>query len=180
MSKENVGRFFRFLCENKECQSKVKRLGADPNALADYARELGYDFSPEELQEHRNKALQLIKKRAQEVLQQPDISLSPGALAFYKFVKLAETDGEVSKRVAELAESPPQAIIAYGKEKGFIFNEQDMQTFCKNILDSSDELNDDDLELVAGGDTVASRHRAVNAIFGYVIMRVLSVLKVKG
>ena len=35
--------------ENREAQAKVKNLGGDVDALAAYAREQGYEISPEEL-----------------------------------------------------------------------------------------------------------------------------------
>jgi len=39
------------------------------------------------------------------------------------------------------------------EEKGFTFNEQDMQAVGKDILEPSDELSDEELEMAAGGTT---------------------------
>ena len=151
MSRESWERFFKFLMENQECQAKVKSFGGDVDALAAYARELGYDFSPEELREHHDKALLLLKSRMQKKLKQPDASLSSGAREFYALIKLTETDGEVAKRLAELGMDAPEELIAYGKEKGFTFSKQDLQSVGKNILEPSDELSDEELEMAAGG-----------------------------
>ena len=83
MSRENLEKFFKLLMDNKEHQAKVKSFGSDVDALAAYAREQGYDFSPEELREYHDKAQRLLKSRAQKRLQQPDATLSAGAREFY-------------------------------------------------------------------------------------------------
>jgi predicted ribosomally synthesized peptide with nif11-like leader len=150
MSREGLESFFRFLVETPECQGKVKSFGGDADALTAYARELGYEFSPEELREHQDKARRLLESRMQKS-QRPDASSSPGAREFYKLIKLAETDENVAKRLAELGTGTPEELIAYGKEKGFAFNEQDMQAVGKDILEPSDELSDEELEMAAGG-----------------------------
>ena len=150
MGGENFQKFFQFLSEDKEALEKVKSLGGDFDALAAYAKELGYDVSPEELREYRQKAHQLVKVRVRNFEQK---STSPGAQAFYALLKLAETDKEVEKRLEELGEGTSQELIAYAKEKGFIFSEQDLDDVGKDILDPSDELSDEELEIVAGGTT---------------------------
>ena len=154
MSRKNVENFFKLLMENRECQAKVKGFGGDVDAMTAYARELGYDFSPEEMREYQDKARQLFKSRVQKKLRQPEASSSPGAREFYALIKLAETDENVSKRLTELAAGTPEELIAYGGEKGFTFNEQDMQSVGKDILEPSDELSDEELELAAGGATL--------------------------
>ena len=150
MSREGMESFFKFLAENQEHQDKVKSIGGDLDALAAYARELGYDISPEELRESKDKAMKLFKSRLQKA-QRPDVPLSPGAQAFYAFIKLAETDEETAKRLAELASGTAEELIAYGKEKGFVFDRQDMLAIGNDILEPSDELSDEELELAAGG-----------------------------
>ena len=150
MSKEKMEGFFKFLLENKEAQAKLKSFGGDVDALAAYAREHGYDFSAEELREQRDKMRRLIKDRVQK-LQQPDASLSPGAQEFGKLVKLGETDEEVGKRLAEFTLGSADELIAYGKEKGFNFNRQDMKDFAESIMKPSDGLSEEELELAAGG-----------------------------
>ena len=150
MSKEKFEGFFKFLMEDKEAQAKVKSFGGDMDALAAYAREQGYDFSAEELREQQDKAQQLIKDRVQK-MRQPDASLSPGAQEFSKLVKLGETDEEVGKRLAEFTLGSADELIAYGKEKGFNFNRQDMKDFAESIMQPSDGLSEEELELAAGG-----------------------------
>ncbi|MCL2048813.1 MAG: Nif11-like leader peptide family RiPP precursor [Defluviitaleaceae bacterium] len=153
MNTEGLERFFSLLAENQELQAKVKDLGGDVNALADYARTLGYDVSPEGLQEYQDKAREVLKGRLRKKLEQQDVSVSPGAQAFYTFMKLAETDEQVAKRMEELATGTPEELIAYGLEKGFVFDRQDMLTIGKDILEPSDELSDEELEMAAGGTT---------------------------
>ena len=159
MSSEGMEKFFKFLAENPEHQPKVQSFGSgggDMDALAAYARELGYEVSPEELREYQENALRVLKGRLQKA-KRPDAPLSPGAREFFALMKLAETDESVAKRLAELAadsQKTPVELIAYGREKGFIFNELDMQNVGDNILEPSDELSDDELEQAAGGTTV--------------------------
>ena len=153
MSREGLENFFKLLAENPEHQAKVKSFGGDLDALAAYAREQGYDVSPEELREYQDKARQLLKSRLEKV-QRADAPLSPGAREFFALIKLSETDESVAERLAELGAGTTEALIAYGREKGFIFNEQDMQAIGKDILEPSDELSDDELELAAGGTTL--------------------------
>ena len=150
MSREGLENFFKLLAENPEHQDKVKGFGGDFDALSAYAQELGYDVSPEELREYQDKARRLLKGRIQKKLHQPEASLSPGAREFYALIKLAETDESVAERLAELGAGAPEALIAYGREKGFTFNEQDMQAIGKDILEPSDELSDEELELADG------------------------------
>ena len=154
MSREGLEKFFKFLSENQEHQAKLKSFGGDIDAAAAYARELGYDFSPGELREYQDKTLKLLKNRAHNKLHRPDDALSPGAWDFYALMKLAETDEETAKRLAELSMGAPKELIAYGKEKGFTFSERDIQAVGEDILEPSDELSDEELELAAGGTTV--------------------------
>ena len=151
MSREGLVSFLKLLAESREHQDNVKNLGGDVDALAAFAREQGYDVSTEELREFQDKARELLIGRLQKKLEKPDVSLSEGAQAFYAFMKLAESDEEIAKRLAELATGTPEELIAYGKEKGFIFDRQDMQVIGNDILEPSDELSDEELELAAGG-----------------------------
>ncbi|MCL2095923.1 MAG: Nif11-like leader peptide family natural product precursor [Oscillospiraceae bacterium] len=147
MDKKDMEQFFKFLSENPEHQSKIKSFGSDIDALADYAQKLGYDFSTAELRE-------LLKDMLQKRLAKFDVNLSPGAQAFYALIKLAETDGKVAERLTELGTGRTEDLVAYGKENGFIFSEQDIQDFGKDILEPYDELSEEELELAAGGTTV--------------------------
>ena len=153
MNKGNLEQFFELLAKDEELQAKVKSFEGDVDALAAYARELGYDVSPGELREYQHKAHALMKGRLQQKLDRADASLSPGAQAFYAFMKLADTDVAVAKRLEEMATGTPEELIAYGKEKGYIFDRQDMLDIGKDILEPSDELSDEELELAAGGTT---------------------------
>jgi len=154
MGREGLEQFLKFLTEKPEHQAKVKNLGSDIDALVAYAKEQGYDVSADELRAYQDKARELLLGRLQKTakkLEQPSAEQSPGVQAFFALIKLAETDGEVAKRLDELASGTPEELIAYGKEKGFIFDEEDMLAIGKDILDPSDELSEEDLELAAGG-----------------------------
>ena len=152
MDRENLEGFFKFLMEDKESRAKLKSLGGDVAALAAYAKGKGFDVTPEELREYQEKALHMMKSRVLNL--QPDVSLSDGAKEFLRFIKIADDDETIAKRLAELSSGTPGEVIAYGKEKGFIFNEQDMQAVSKDILKPTDELDEEELEMVAGGTTV--------------------------
>ena len=156
MQKRNMEEFIRFAAENKECQEKLASLNDDLSAITAYAGDLGYEISPEELQEYREQAQKWLKEKLKKKSAQPDASTTPGVQAFYALIKLAETDGIVAKRLAELGEGSSEALIAYGKEKGFIFNEQDVQAIGKDILEPANELSEEELELAAGGVTITA------------------------
>ena len=130
----------------------MKDFGGGIDALAAYAREQGYEFSQEELKEYQDKALRVLKARAEKKLQKPDASLSPGARAFLELIKLAETDEKMAGQLAELGAGNLGEVIAYGKEKGFTFTEEDMKSAGESILEPSDELDEEELKMVAGGD----------------------------
>ena len=154
MGKESIERFFQTLAENQEHQEKVKECGGNVEALAAFAREQGWDFSAEELRDYQAKVRELLIGKLQKKLDKPDVSVSPGAQAFYELIKQAETDESVAERLAELGTAPAEDLIAYGKEKGFIFTKEDMLAVGKNILEPSDELSEEELELAAGGTTL--------------------------
>ena len=153
MERKGTEEFLRLVTENKAVQEDIKSIGSDMDALAEYAHKQGYDVSPQELREYRERLLKLMGGRLKHS-QRLNSALSSGARDFYALIKLAETDEETAKRLEELNTGTPEELIAFGKEKGFVFNEQDMQDFGKGILEQSDELDDEELELVAGGTTV--------------------------
>jgi len=132
---ENMDRFFKVLAANPEYQAKVISFGDDIEALAAFAREQGYDVSTGELREYYYKARELLKAKAQKKLDKPDFFISPGAQDFYALIKLGETDESVGQRLAELVADTPEALIAYGKERGFTFSEQDIQAAGDYILE---------------------------------------------
>ena len=150
MSRESLEKFFQLIAENKECKSKAESFDGNADALAAYARELGYDISAAELREYREQAQQLIKSRMQK-LQESEPSLSPGVKEFYKLIELSESDEEVAKRIEELSSGTKKELIAYGKEKGFIFDEEDMKSAANEMIEPKNELSEKELERVAGG-----------------------------
>ena len=150
MSRESLEKFFQLITENKECKTKAESFGGDADALSVYAQELGYDVSAVELREYQEKAQQLIKSRIQK-LQESKAALSPGAAAFSNLIELSERDEEVAKRINELGSGTKEELIAYGKEKGFIFTEEDMRSVANEIMEPKNELSEDELERVAGG-----------------------------
>ena len=166
MSVENLEKFSKLLTENKEWQVKVKSFGGDADTLAAYAKDKGFDVTPEELREYQEKALQMMKSRVLNL--QPDGSLSDGAKEFLRFIKNADDDEIMAKRLVELGSGTPGEVIAYGREKGFIFNEQDMQAVSKDILKPTDELDEEELEMVAGGTTILGVILSVATLAGMV------------
>jgi len=154
MRRENLEEFLKFIAENEEHRTKVNSFGSDADEAAAYAQKLGYDVSPDELRECWQKSLDLLWDRASGKLGRPADTLSSGAGELLALMKLAEDDEETSERLLELATGAPEALIAFGKEKGFSFNERDIQAVGEDILEPSDELSDEDLEMAAGGTTV--------------------------
>jgi len=153
MNELKLQQFKNHLAQNPECLEKAKSFGGDMAALAAYARELGYEVTAEELTAFRSKTRKALETKLKE-LETDKASLSDGAKQFMEFSKLAETDAEVEKRIAEASKSP-QELIAYGKEKGFVFDTDDMKEVAKKLMEQEEELSDEELEAVAGGITAA-------------------------
>ncbi|MCL2069233.1 MAG: Nif11-like leader peptide family RiPP precursor [Oscillospiraceae bacterium] len=153
MANDNMQNFLRFLAEDKGHQAKAKSLAGDMDAMAAYAAESGFDITANELREYREKSLRLLEAKVKKADEQK-AALSPGVSAFYDLLALAETDSAVERRLEELTECTREDLIAYGKEKGFIFGEQDLDAVGKDALELTDELSEEELELVAGGITV--------------------------
>jgi len=82
---------------------------------------------------------------------QSNTSLSSGAQDLVKLLNLANTDEDVATRLDELGTTSKAELIAYGKEKGFNFTEEDIDTINNELFGASDELSGDELEQVAGG-----------------------------
>jgi len=150
MKEQTLIEFITYLKTNPECFEKVKELGDDNAALAAYARELGYDFTPDDLSELKVKAQQLIGDKWRQL---DESAMSDGAKQFMEFTKLAEVDNDIAKEVAGLSGNP-QGLIEYGKEKGFVFNALDMKEVAKKLMEQEEELSDYELESVAGGITL--------------------------
>ena len=147
MKEQALIAFITYMEKNKECSEKVKELGDDNAAIAAYARELGYELSPDDLTEFKAKAKQLLDEKWQQLGEE---AFTGGAKQFMEFTKLAETDDEIAKRVAELTNNP-QGLIEFGKEKGFVFNARDMEEVAKKLMEREEEINDEELETVVGG-----------------------------
>jgi predicted ribosomally synthesized peptide with nif11-like leader len=150
VNEKNVIRFIDYLTKNKESREKVKALGEDYTAIAAYGRTLGYEFTPNEIKDSMANTQQAIKSKWQNAATKQQ--LSNGAKQFITFSNLADTDAEIAKRIAELSKNP-QGLIAYGKEKGYDFNEKDIKEVANKLLEQEDELSDEELEMVAGGTT---------------------------
>ena len=153
MNETKLQQFYNHLAKNPQCLEKAKEFEGDMTALAAYARELGYEVTAEELTALRNKQIKALETKLKE-LEASKESMSAGAKQFMEFSKLAETEPEVEKRITEASKSP-QELIAYGKEKGFVFDTDDMKEVAKKLMEQEDELSDEELEAVAGGVTVA-------------------------
>ena len=164
MSLKSIEKFAGFLTENKECREKAESFGSDIKALASYAQEQGFDVTAEELQDLQEKTQQLIKNRIHKI-QQSDIQLSEGAREFNKFIELSERDEEVARQIENLSSGSAEELIALGKEKGFIFTEEDMRSVANEIMEPKNELSEEELELVAGGVLLAFASVAAVAAF---------------
>ena len=147
---ENMQKFLNFLAEDKERQDKANSFKGDFDALSAYARESGFEISAQDLLELKESSNKLLEARLQRV-QQPVLPQSPGVKAFFDLSRLAETDESIAKRLEEIGTDATDELIAYGAEKGFIFTAQDLADIGKEILAPSEELSDEELELVAGG-----------------------------
>ena len=151
MSGLKLQQFYNHLAKNPDKLSKVKKFDGDMTALAAYAHELGYEVTAEDLTAYNNKTKQALESKWKE-LDAGKASMSFGAKQFMEFSKLADTDEEVAMRITEASKSP-QELIAYGKEKGFVFDTKDMKEVAKKLMEQEEELSDEELEAVAGGTT---------------------------
>ena len=152
MNELKLQQFYDHIAKKPDCLKEVKKIGDDMTALAGYAHELGYDVTAEELTAFGSKAKQIIEAKWKEIEAGKE-SLSAGAKQFIAFSQLADTDPEVAKRITEASKSP-QEMVAYGKEKGFTFDAQDMEEVAKKLMEQEEELSDEELEAVAGGTTL--------------------------
>ena len=151
MEKDKLEQFFKRMAEDAAVQEKIKSLSGDMDALASYAGELGFDVSAEEMRTYTDQAVKVMGAKLQEKAASSQAAKSPGAQAFFALTKLADSDEGVARRLEELAEGSAEDLIAYGADLGFVFTKQDMLDIGKDILDQSDELSDEELELAAGG-----------------------------
>jgi len=101
------------------------------------------------MNKEQNEQFETLKNKY-EMLQSND-SLSSGAKDYARLLNLADTDEDVAKRLGELGTISSAKVIAYGKEKGFVFTEEDMEDVGNEIFGASNKLSNDDLEQVAGG-----------------------------
>lgn len=69
----------------------------------------------------------------------------------HRFVQLVGENKEIAEKMQEISFDDPKAIIAYAKDLGFEFDEKDLEEFGGNMLEQSDELSEEELEMVSGG-----------------------------
>ena len=69
----------------------------------------------------------------------------------HQFVQLVGENKEIAEKMQEISFDDPKAIIAYAKDLGFEFDEKDLEEFGGNMLEQSDELSEEELEMVSGG-----------------------------
>ena len=101
------------------------------------------DIDVEELK----KAFSILENRFDD-LYDSGKPLSPGLRDLTELIKMTKSDDNLATRMADLYGGTPEDIIALGKEKDLIFNEDDMKVFYESLLGSSEY---DELEDVAGG-----------------------------
>lgn len=101
------------------------------------------------MDKEQSKKIEIIKNKLE--MQQSNASLSSGAEDFIKLLNLAGTDEDVAKYIGKLGTGSRAELIAYGKEKGLNFTEEDMDNVGDEIFSASNELSDEDLEQIAGG-----------------------------
>ena len=151
MINENLQKFLAFLAADKDRQAHVRSFEGNMDALAAYAQESGFSVSAQELQSFRENSLKFLEAKMKKAEEQK-AAQSPGVQAIYALMALAETDSEVARQLEAMGPDVTRAeLIAFGKEKGFIFGEGDLDAVGKDILEPSDELSEEELELVAGG-----------------------------
>ena len=153
MQNKDLKAFIQNISENKEYMDKALSFKGDPEALIEYARELGFDVSAQELREFHQQTVGFLSARIKNV---SGTDLSPGAKEYYALLNLAETDADVAARLDEIGRKTREELIIYGKEKGFNFNEQDIREVTLHILEPSNEISEEDLELAAGGTTTVA------------------------
>ena len=157
MSKKSLPEFLQFLSQNNEALEKVKSLDSNTRAIAAYAMEQGYEFAEHELTGFQNKSLALLKKSIRRKLDDQEKEVDrPGVKQLKELLKLGETNQDVAKQLEEIGSLDTQALIDYGREKGFMFDHNDMNAFAKEIVEQSDELSDEELEMAAGGTAIVS------------------------
>jgi len=79
--------------------------------------------------------------------------------------KKCREDGEMKKKAEEIGMGDTDALIAYGKEKGFDFSKDDMTALGKETQ-AEGELSEGDLEQVAGGIVTSTAAAVVGACAG--------------
>jgi predicted ribosomally synthesized peptide with nif11-like leader len=155
MSIEELNKFMQMVIMNKEAANKLKELGENVDAIIAYGKELGYEFDRQDIEELRKKVIELhkvrIKKNLEKAADAEDKEQRPGMRNLQRFVQLVGENKEIAEKVREISFGDPKAIIAYAKDLGFEFDEKDLEEFGGNVLGQSDELSEEELEMVSGG-----------------------------
>jgi predicted ribosomally synthesized peptide with nif11-like leader len=154
MSIEELNKFLQMVTTNEEAANKMKEIGDNVDAIIAYGKELGFEFDRQEFDELRKKVIELhkvrIKKNMEKAAATADMQ-RPGMRNLHRFVRLVGENKEIAEKVQEISFGDPKAIIAYGRELGFEFDEKDLEELGSNVLEQSDELSEEELEMVSGG-----------------------------
>jgi predicted ribosomally synthesized peptide with nif11-like leader len=155
MSIEELNKFMQMVATNKEAAEKMKEIGENDDAIVAYGKDLGYDFDRQDIKELRKKVIDLHKIRIKKNLEKSpaadDKEQRPGMRNLHRFVQLIGENKEIAEKVQEISFDDPKAIISYAKDLGFEFDEKDLEEFGSNVLGQSDELSEEELEMVSGG-----------------------------
>lgn len=155
MSIEELNKFLQMVTTNEEAANKMKEIGEDVDALIAYGKELGYEFDRQDIKEVRKKVIELNRVRIKKNLEKAAAAAAKeqrqGMRNLHRFVQLVGENKEIAEKMQEISFDDPKAIIAYAKDLGFEFDEKDLEEFGGNMLEQSDELSEEELEMVSGG-----------------------------
>ncbi len=159
MSKESMQQFLDMMAKNPEVAEKVKEVAQKgPQAFLDYAAERGCEIEEKDLKELGEKAVEALNKQVKEqtekllsFLEKDPSPQNEGMKNLIRLMKDSEEDEVVTHKLNELVMRDPSAIVDYGKERGYDFTEKDLLQFGKALLEQENELNDEELDQVAGG-----------------------------
>ena len=69
-----------------------------------------------------------------------------------KYGQMCAENEEIRNRAKEIGIENIAGQMAYAKEQGLVFNQEDMEALAKEVgVGQSDEVSEEDLEKVAGG-----------------------------
>ena len=152
MSIEELNKFLQMVTTNEEAANKMKEIGEDVDALI-AMQGTGYEFDRQDIKEVRKKVIELNRVRIKESgkVRRWAKEQRQGMRNLHRFVQLVGENKEIAEKMQEISFDDPKAIIAYAKDLGFEFDEKDLEEFGGNMLEQSDELSEEELEMVSGG-----------------------------